>query len=157
MSNVWSEYVANGEAFGAENFVIGAGGLLAHIQLFNPLASGKRIRLRSLNATLGTAIGINFRRHDVALATLGVPAGFIIENLLSSGGNPLLAEMRSESPVAALGTVGWQLSANANTPAIFPPEGREWGFDLLEGQGVLLQAAAGVTEIINWQWAEVAV
>ena len=95
----WLDHVANGEAYSAENFVIGVGGVLAHVQLFNPVASAKRLRLRSLNITSGTAIGMNLLRHDTPLTTLGLPAGFIVENLLG-GGVAEVAEMRSQSPVA---------------------------------------------------------
>ena len=153
-SNTWVRHVKVGEAFSAENFVVGAGGLLAHCQLFNPLASGIRVRLRSVHAILGVAVGVNVSRHDVALTTLGPPAPFVTENLLG-GGPANVAEMRSESPVAAVGSIFWQLNAPGNVPAIYPPHGREWGYDLLEGQGILLQAAAGITLITNWQWVEV--
>ncbi len=156
MSEAWSRHVANGEAFSAENFVIGVGGVLAHVQLLNPAGSGKRVRLRSLHATLGIATGVNIRRHDTPLTTLGLPAGFIVENLLSSvAPGSEVAEMRSESPVGALGTVIWQIGGPANRPAMYPGGGREWGYDLLEGQGILCQAAAGVTMIIMLQWVEV--
>lgn len=156
MGEVWSRHVANGEAFSAENFVIGAGGVIAHVQLFNPAASGKRIRLRSLHAVSAIAASFNIRRHDTPLTTLGLPAGFIVENLLSSvAPGSEVAEMRSESPGAAVGTVIWQIGAPGNRPAMYPGGGREWGYDLLEGQGLLCQAAAGATLIINWQWVEV--
>lgn len=150
----WLEHVANGEAFSAENFLIGAGGVLVHLQLFNPAASGIRVRLRSVHVTGIIALAANVRRHDTPLTTLGLPAGFIVENLL--GGQPVsVAEMRSQAPVAALGTTIWQISAPGSQPAIYPPEGNEWGFDLLEGEGLLLQAAAGATLIAMWQWVEV--
>ncbi len=72
------------------------------------------------------------------------------------GGGPAeVAEMRSDSNVAILGSVFWQINAPANSPASYPPEGREWGFDLLEGQGILVQGALGATLIINMQWVEV--
>jgi hypothetical protein len=154
MANTWSEYVANGQAFAAENFLVGVGGTFAEIQLFNPVASGVRVRLRSAHNILVLGAGIALRRHDVALATLGLPAGFIVENLLG-GGPAEAAEMRSAAPVAVDGTTMWQMSAPPNIPAIYPGEGREWGMDLLEGQGVLMQAAAGTTIIINWHWVEV--
>ncbi len=156
----WSKHVANGEAFSAENFIIPGGGLLGHMQLFNPVLpppgrSPVRVRLRSVHQI--TAVGIaasNVRRHDVALAILGPPVPFINENLL--GGQPVpVGEMRGAALVAAVGSTFWQLNAPVAQPAIYPPEGRDWGHDLLPGQGILLQAAASVVLIVNWMWVEV--
>lgn len=154
MAHTWLEHVANGEAFAAENFLIGVAGTFAEIQLFNPVASGVRVRLRSAHATAGLAVAANLRRHDVALGTLGLPSGFIVENLLG-GGPAEVAEMRSAAPVAEDGTIMWQLSSDANQPAIYPGEGREWGMDLLPGQGILMQAAVAITLIVMWHWVEV--
>lgn len=154
MPHSWSEHVANAESFAAENFLIGVGGLIAEIQLFNPVGSGVRVRLRSVHAISAAAQNVNVRRHDVALATLGLPAGFIVENLLGSGAAEV-AEMRSASPVVLDGTLIWSAGACPSQPAIFPPQGNEWGFDLLEGQGLIIQAATGLTVIVNWHWVEV--
>ncbi len=150
----WSENVREGEAFSAECFVIGVPAMLIHQQLFNPVGSAVRVRLRSAHAILPAAIALNVARHDVPLAVLGPPPPFIVENLL--GGQPVsVGEMRSAVLAAPIGAVFWQLNAPANEPAIYPPEGRDWGHDLLPGQGVLIQGTAGQTVIINWQWAEV--
>lgn len=150
----WSDYVANGEAFAAENFLVPGGGLRAHVQLLNPVASGVRIRLRSLSCTSGLALAHDVCRHDTPLATLGLPVTFITENLL--GGGPASAvEHRSVAQAGASGSVFWQISAPANDVALFPPEARQWGFDLLEGQGLLVRSAAAQVVIVNWQWAEV--
>lgn len=153
-SNAWTESVRNGEAFAAEDFLIGVGGMVAQLQLFNPVGSGIRVRLRSVH-TIGAGVqNANIRRFDTALATLGPPAGFIVENLLGSGA-PNVAEIRSDQPAVATGTIFWLVNAPANTPAIYPPEGRQWGHDLLPGQGIHVQGAAGATLIANWQWIEV--
>ncbi len=150
----WSDHVAAGEAFAAENFLIGAGGTVAQIQLFNPVGSGKRIRLRSLHDILVAAIAATIFRHDTPLSTLGLPAPFIVENL-GPGGVSEVAEMRSDQPVASTGSSFWSLNAPGNMPAIYPPKGLEWGHDLLPGQGIHVTGAVGITVIINWQWAEV--
>jgi len=151
---VWLDYVANGEAFAAENFILGSVGLIPHVQLLNPVGSGKRVRLRSVHSTIGAAVIVIIRRHDPALATLGLPVGFITENLLGGGPAPVI-EHRSENNVAALGTGFWVASGPANSPAIYPPEGREWGYDLLEGQGIIVQGAVGTVTIAMWQWVEI--
>lgn len=153
MSDLWNEYVKNGEAYSAENFLTPGGGLIANIQLFNPVASGKRVRLRSCHMTSAAALGGAVNRHDVALTTLGLPAGFIVENMLA-GGPAEVAEMRSVAGVAPLGALFWQLSAGGGEPALYPGGGREWGFDLLEGQGINISGAVTATVIVNWQWVE---
>ena len=150
----WSDYVMNGEAFSAENFVVPGVGVIAHVQLFNPVASGVRVRLRSLSCTSGLPTALDFVRHDTPLATLGLPAGFIVENLLG-GGPASVIEQRSLAQVAPVGSIWWQISGPANDVALFPPGAREWGFELLEGQGILIRGGATAAVIVNWQWAEV--
>ena len=85
MSDIWLEHVANGEAYASENFLIGVAGQFPHLQLFNPIGSGKRVRLRSVHATGLPAQFGGVSRHDTPLATLGLPATFVIENLLAGG------------------------------------------------------------------------
>ena len=153
-SEIWLKHIEAGEAYAAENFVIPGGGLIGHLQLFNPVGSGKRIRLRSLNMTAAAAHNGNVYRHDVPLATLGLPAPFIVENMLA-GGPAEVAEHRSVVLAAAVGSIFWAMSAIANAPATYPPEGREWGFDLLEGQGIHATGALGAANIVMWHWVEV--
>ncbi len=154
MATTWAEHVAAGEAFAAENFLIGLGGTVAQMQLFNPVGSGKRVRIRSLHDILPAAVSATIYRHDTPLSTLGLPAPFIVENL-GPGGVAEVAEMRGDQPVAPAGSSFWSLNAPANMPAIYPPKGMEWGHDLLPGQGIHVTGAAGITIIINWHWVEV--
>jgi hypothetical protein len=155
-SNLWLNYVANGEAFAAENFVGPGVGNQAHIQLFNPVGSGKRVRMRSVSSSSTSPTVTNFivARYDVALTTLGVPAGFTVENLLG-GGPAAVAEMRSQISAVALGTDFTQVYAPTTVMGTYPTSGREWGYDLLPGQGILLRGTAAAVLIVNWQWAEV--
>ena len=153
MSHLWNEYVENGQAFASENFMLAAPGLLNQMQLFNPVASSIRVRLRTVHAILSVAINVNVFRHDTPLATAGPFPGFSIENLLG-GGVVNVGEMRSDTPVAASGSLFWQINAAANTPGMYPPEGREWGHDLLPGQGIHLTGIANTTLIANWMWVE---
>ena len=157
MSEIWNRYVMNGEAYSAENFIIPGGGFIGNIQLFNPLVPGtKRIRLRSCHMTSALAQGGAVNRNDVVLTTLGLPAGFVVENLLSSiAPGSETAVMGSQASVASLGALFWQLSAAGGEPALYPPGGREWGFDLLPGQGISLNGALSATIIVNWQWVEI--
>ena len=46
--DAWSRHVMNAEAFVGEGFQVGVGGQLGFAQLFNPVGSGIRLRLRCL-------------------------------------------------------------------------------------------------------------
>jgi len=148
----WLEHVANGEAYSAEDFILGSPGLYPHLQLFNPAGSGKRIRLRSVHAIDGL-LRVNVRRYDPPGAILGPPAPFIIENLLS-GGPAAVAELRHDNIVIPSGTGFWLANAPNSITAVYPVEGQEWGIDLLENTGVLMQGPAGTILIANWMWVE---
>ena len=151
--NAWLEHVANAEAYSAEDFILASGGFYPHLQLFNPVASGVRVRLRSVHM-VPIFVGLaNIRRYDPPGAILGPPAPFIIENLLG-GGPPAVAELRSANLVATAGSAFWLIRTPGNTPGPYPHKGLEWGHDLLEGDGVLLQGPLSTTLIANWQWVE---
>lgn len=153
-SHIWLEHVANGEAFGAENFMLPVGGMHNQMQLFNPAGSNTRVRLRSAHMTGVLASNATVRRHDVPLVTGTLPVPFIIENLLA-GGPAGVGEMRSDVVVAPSGAQFWAVNAGANSPATYPPQAREWGFDLRPGQGILFAGPIGGLLIVNWHWAEV--
>ena len=150
----WNEHVMNGEAYSAEDFILGAGGLYPHVQLFNPVDSGIRVRLRHGHKT-GTGQA-NIRRYDPpGPDPPGPPAGFVVENLLG-GGPPAVAELRKNNIIIPSGSAFWLVQPLAATqPGVYPPAGQEWGMDLLEGHGILFQGSIGTTVIINWQWVEV--
>lgn len=148
----WLEHVANGEAYSAEDFIIGSGGLYPHLQLFNPVGSGIRVRLRSVHAILAV-LNVNVRRYDPPGVILGPPAPFVVENMLG-GGPAAVAELRHDNIVIPSGPAFWLIQAPGSTPGVYPPEGQEWGHDLLENNGVLLQGNPGTTLIANWQWVE---
>ncbi len=149
----WLEHVANGEAYSAEDFIIGAVGLYPHLQLFNPVGSGKRIRIRKVHQTMTVPRVVNVRRYDPPGVILGPPVPFVIENLLG-GGPPAVAEVRHDNIVVPSGSPWWLLQSNANDRGVYPPRGQEWGHDLLEGHGILLQSAANTTLIALWMWVE---
>lgn len=151
----WNEHVKNGEAYSAEDFILAAVGLFPHLQLFNPVGSGIRVRLRSATlAAVGALQQANVRRYDPPGTILGPPAGFVIENMLG-GGPAAVAELRHDNIVVASGSAFWLIQTTSGLPGVYPPAGQEWGHDLLEGQGVLLQSSINITLIVNWQWVEV--
>ncbi len=152
--SVWSGYIARGIAYSAENFLIGAPGLFNHLQIFNPIGSDVRVRVRQVSTAVTFAVVAGVTRYDTPLTTLGVPVTFGIENQLGIA-IPAKAEMRSEQPVAVLGTLFHQIVAPANTVGAYPPNGIEYGKSLLPGQGMNIYVAAGLLNIVNFQWAEI--
>ena len=149
----WRQHVENGEAYSAEDFILGAPGTFPHLQLFNPIGSGKRVRIRSVHETMTAARTVNVRRYDPPGAILGPPAGFVVENLLG-GGPAAVAELRRGNIVVQSGAPFWLLQSNANEAGIYPARGQEWGMDLLEGHGILLSGTLNTTLIAMWQWVE---
>lgn len=150
----WSEYVANGQAFAGEGFQGAVGGQIGKVQLFNPVGSGIRVRLRCLEpmALFAIAINTNIRRHDVALTTFAPFAG--PENLLG-GGAAAVAEIRNETAVGQVGSPFWLLLAAGNNRRDYPVRHLDWGHDLLEGQGVIANTTVGGFLLMGFMWAEV--
>ena len=150
----WSEYVANGEAFSGVVNQAAAVGMFALGQIFNPVASGIRVRLRCLElfAVFGVAINSNIRRHDIALATFAPFGG--PENLLG-GGAAAGAELRNASVAALVGSPFWLILSAGSTRKDYPTRQLSWGHDLLPGQGVIANGLGGGFLVMGFQWAEV--
>ena len=150
----WSEYVANAEAFSGEGFQAAVAGQVGKVQLFNPAASGIRIRLRALEpmALLGISINTNIRRHDVALTTFAPFAG--PENLLG-GGAAAVGEIRNETAAGQVGSPFWLILSAGSTRKDYPALQLPWGHDLLPGQGILANSSPGGFILLGFQWAEV--
>lgn len=150
----WSMHVASGEAYAGEILRLGVGGEYPHAQLFNPVGSGLRVRLRSMQpmAIFGIAINTNMRRHDVALTTLGAFAG--PANLLGGGAAPV-AELRHETNVALLGSPFWLILSAGQTRSDYPVKHLDWGYDLLPGQGFVQSGIVGGFLLSGFIWAEV--
>ena len=150
----WSAHVSNGEAFVAEGFQAAVGGQLGFAQLFNPVGSGIRLRLRCLETMpiLAISINSNVRRHDVPLGVLGAFAG--PENLLG-GGAAAVAEIRTLSQVAMIGSLFWLILSAGSTRKDYPTKHLDWGHDLLPGQGIMLNSAVGGFILVGFMWAEV--
>ncbi len=151
----WLEHLENGECYTAEVFIAGMVGLFSAIQIFNPVASGVRVRIRCVEAftIFGIPVNQNLRRHDTALASSG--AFGIIENLL--GGGPAgVGQMRFDNLAAQPGTPYWLILAGGNNRRQYPVAALDWGFDLLPGQG--LASAPSITNffmLVGFQWVEV--
>ncbi len=150
--------ITEGAAYAAEQFIAGAAGRIAHVQLFNPVGSGRRVFVRYVSATrFGSAMNGNIRRFDEPLQTGSLASGFIIEPL-GGGGGAAVAQLRTENLLGASGSVFHFLGGPANSPVSYPRQGRDWGHELREGEGILVNMApAGVTLITSWQWYEVTI
>lgn len=150
----WSEAVANGEAFSAEALVVAAPATVPLLQLFNPAASPKRIRLRCVEsmAFIGGPINQNIRRHDVALPSTGPPFGGP-ENLLG-GGPASIAEFRFDNPAVPVGSPFWLILSAGQTRKDYPVLQLDWGHDLLPTQGLMHSGGVGGLLIIGYQWTE---
>ena len=155
LDDEWNEHVMNGEAFVGEGIQVAAGGMIALTQIFNPLGSGVRVRLRHLEPVpvLAFAINSNVRRHDVAL-TANAPFAAPM-NLLGSGGASPLAELRNDSLAVAAGSPFWLILSLGNTRKTYPAFQQDWGHDLLPGQGLVLQSVVGGFIVCGFMWAEV--
>jgi len=151
---LWSEYVQNGDAYAGTVLQGAVVGQVAHVQLFNPVGSGIRVRLRAFETipVFAGAINTNPRRHDTALTTFTPQLG--PDNLLAGGGSPI-AELRQVSQVGALGSPFWLILSGGNTRKDYPTLSMEWGHDLLPGQGILCQSAVGGLIYVGFMWAEV--
>ncbi len=153
--DVWSGHVANGEAFVGEAIQVAAGGMIAHTQIFNPVGSGVRARLRYFEPIPIFGIGINSnpRRHDVALtsnAPFAPP-----HNLLGSGGASPLVQLRNDSLVVAVGSPFWLMLSAGSNREDYPVRSSDWGHDLLPGQGLVLQSGVGGFSLVGFMWVEV--
>jgi len=151
---LWSDYVTNGKAFAGTVLQTVVAGQIAHVQIFNPVGSGVRVRLRCLETIPIFSAGINTnpRRHDIALPVLGAFLG--PDNLLGSGSAPV-AELRTLTQVGAVGSPFWLILSAGVTRKDYPALNMDWGHDLLEGQGIVLQSAVGGFIYTGFMWAEV--
>lgn len=125
-------------------------GNLGHIQLFNPVGSGKNLIFSKLSAyaPAGVAFPVSILSHGVALATLfGKGANKKI------GGAQSVAEFRTATSAAAVGSmmaafaieqVGKSVDFNFSEPIIVPP-----GYGLNFASGV-----ANQTFSTSVQWFE---
>ncbi len=150
----WLDALSQGQCFAGRILTPAVGGLTPNAQIFNPIGSGIRVRLRVYEPMTIFAFGINtnMRRHDVALPTLG-PFG-IIENLLGGAPAPV-AELRQTNVAPAIGSPFWLILAAGNTRHDYAPEPMDWAQDLLPGQGLMGSSGPGAFILAGFQWAEV--
>ncbi len=150
----WSHSVAAGEAFAGEGFQAAVAGEIPYVQLFNPVDSGVRIRVRIMQpmAVFAVFINTNIRSHDTPLASLG---NFGIQENLLGGGPASVAEIRRATDLGQLGDRMWLILSAGNTRSAFPDEGLDGTHDLLEGEGIILNGTTGSFILCGWMWAEV--
>lgn len=109
-------------------------GQYSHVQLLNPAASGKRLVLKMVGGSGGTARGQELIRYDTALTLVGNAPSKLV------GGADSVAELREATNAAQLGTgsVLWQqtIQANVQPPHLVLAE----PIVLEPGKGLLLRA-----------------
>ena len=151
----WSEYVRNGQAFACTILATAVPAMIPEVQLFNPVGSGVRLRVRNLEpmTLFGFGLNQNIWRLDTPITSTGVFG--IVENLLGGGSAPL-AEQRFDN-VAALPAAGrwWLFLVAGNTRVSYPAKPQPWGHDLLPGQGLMNNGAIGGSTFVGYEWAEV--
>lgn len=152
----WNEHVMNGEAYAAEHLTIAIPALIPLTQLYNPVESGVRVRLRCIEhmAFFGGAINQNIRRDDVALVSGSSPPFGPPQNLLFGGAAPKV-EFRFANLPANVGSPFWLILSAGQTRKQYPPLQQDWGHDLTEGQGITNNGALGGFIILGYQWVEV--
>ena len=125
-------------------------GQWTHIQLWNPLGSGKRLMITDIRAALTDAAGtIIMSDHDVALSDLGgnVPASKLGLFQSSAAG-----EFREQVNGATLGSQFGFIEAPLSTPVEVPLS--DFPIILREFEGIVLRPDAannGINALIQWQ------
>jgi len=143
----WLSYIQAGQAFVLGARMAAGAGVINHVQLFNPVGSGKTVLARRVIVSCSVVDGLDLNIHNAALAT---DAGAGINML--SGGAAGVAHIRTQQNAAELGTVVSPVSNPALTPFV---HGGDWLFQLAPGQGALV-CHFTVNENLNgtWFWAE---
>jgi hypothetical protein len=147
-SEKWLSYIQAGQAFAFAASLGPTAGVISHVQLFNPVGSGKTVLVRRAFSSLVTSTDtINLNLYNTALAT-DVGAGL---NLLS-GAAAGQAHVRSGTNATQLGTNFAQLYTAIAQPQPFGPD---WLCQLAAGQGVLVCGSAVNTwAVASFYWVE---
>src|SRR2546427_3972668 len=114
----WLYMLRSGKAFAAGTAQAASVGNLTEIQLFNPVASGVTIIVHRILMSRPTQGDLEVRSHNAALATL-VNVG----RNLAFFGTAGKGELRTATPVAADGTILWNVTLLADTVYPWTAEG----------------------------------
>jgi hypothetical protein len=134
--------VRGGVAFWGSSATGPVAAQFAHVQLWNPAASGLRLIVHEAQVSVAVAGDGSFRRHNAQLAA----AGAVIESKNVGGAAPVSTLMRTENNAALQGTVIASVSLLAAKteiykffdPFIVPP-----GFGLIFASNVVNVLARG--------------
>ncbi len=146
-SDPWYTALRAGQAFWGGHHRGQSAAVFSHIQLLNPVASGKSATVYFFTGG-ATASGLyHVREYDTALTTL-------VQNGINcqSGGAGGVCEIRTMDNGAALGTLVTIIYAVSNA---WLPVGNQWVFELGQGQGlVVAPGAVNVGVNAAWWWVE---
>lgn len=147
-TEVWLSEIRAGRAAIGGAYQAAVAAQLSHIQLLNPVGSGKQILMRYLIVSALNAQALNIRRYDTALTTdSGSQA-----NLLLGGAVPL-GQVRTQTNAAALGTSLGSFYLPASTPVPLAPD---WIAELSPGQGILFAGTVVNLDLaVTYFWREV--
>jgi hypothetical protein len=147
-SDIWHDAVQAGAGFFAGHRGNPAAGQYYHVQLLNPAASGKTLKVFHCHAGLNVAQRYQVREYDTALTTL-VRNGV---NCLS-GSAAGVGELRAQSNAAQLGALACEVQTGADLTTDL---GDTWPFTLTQGNGMLITSFAVDTGVAaGFWWIEV--
>ena len=146
-SEKWLTYIQAGQAFAMAGLQGGVAAQNSHVQLFNPVASGKTVLVRRVMVSASLVDELDLTLYNTALAT-DVGAGV---NLLS-GAAAGVAHVRTTTNAGILGTIFHRFQNPANTPALLGPD---WLCQLPAGTGlVFAEVTVNQAGVATYYWAE---
>jgi hypothetical protein len=143
----WLYEVRNGRAFANRVTQPAVAGEFSHIQLLNPVGSGKVALVRLIDIFPGGTTPVYYGHYNTALTTDG-GAGTNLNN----GAAAAACHMRNTTNAALLGTLFWRGDLLANVRN--NPFG-EWIAQLDAGEGIVV-AAGTVNQVltVSAEWVE---
>ena len=143
----WLAAVQAGTAFGMFGSQNAVAAQFSHVQLFNPVASGKTALVRAIIVATGAAGAAGFNIDNTARAVDG-GAGI---NLIN-GGAAGVCHVRTEANAGVQGTQFGSVLTLASVSVVLPIE---WFMQLAPGQGLTMYATAvNVQLVASFFWVE---
>jgi hypothetical protein len=143
----WLSELRAGRAFGGRAYQPNVAAQFARAQLLNPVGSGVTIIARLAVFGSSFAASVNVGHYNTALATLVATS----RNLLSGGAAPV-AEIRTETGVASVGSQLFAATVLANTSLQL---NAEWLTELGAGEGLLFEeSTVNLDLLVGILWME---
>jgi len=144
----WLSELRAGRCFGGTGSIASVAAQNAHVQIFNPIASGITVLVRNLWADPFTASTIVVTHYNTALANLSTTT----VNLLSGGAAPV-AEIRAANNAGLLGSIFF---GQAFPPSLVQQVAADWVTELGPGEGLTFAlVTVNIALEVSFQWNEV--